>query len=201
MRKFLLFVSLLMTTAALFAETRVLAFSGSTRKDSYNKTLLNEAAAIAKEMGATVTTIDLKDYPMPFYDGDLEAKGMPQIVKKFRTLMVNHDAIIIATPEYNGSLPAVLKNALDWASRSPTGGSSTEAFQGKKFAIMSASPGRGGGGRALAHLKGVIENVGGVVMPTQVTIPNAHNYFSKKDRGENPQLKEEIEELLQNDGT
>lgn len=198
MKKLVLLASLFMTTVALFAaETRVLAFAGSTRKDSYNKALLNDAVEIAKEMGAKVTVIDLKDYPMPFYDGDLEAKGMPKIVQKFRTLMVNHDAIIIATPEYNGSVSAVLKNALDWASRSPNGGSSTEAFQGKRFAIMSASPGRGGGARALAHLQTIIQNVGGVVMSTQVTIPNAHNYFSQKDREENPQLKEEINQLLE----
>lgn len=182
----------------LSAEIKVLAFSGSTRKDSYNQQLVKDAAEMARQMGATVTVVSLKDYPMPFYDADLEAKEkMPKNAKKLRNLMMQSDAIIIASPEYNGSLPAVLKNTLDWASRSEEGGSSLDPFKGKRFAIMSASPGKGGGARALVHLRSILEGVGGVVVSKQVSIPQAHEYFVQKERPENAQLKQEIAELLQ----
>lgn len=197
MKKILLLICMI-TTWTLSAEIKVLAFSGSTRAASYNRQLLNDATQIARQMGATVTVVDLKDYPMPFYDADVEKnQGMPANAKRFRALMMSNDAVIIASPEYNSSMSAVLKNTLDWASRGENGNSSRDAFKGKKFAIMSASPGKGGGSRGLVHLRGVIEDVGGIVVPKQVTIPNAHQYFSQKDRPENPSLKEEIQQLLQ----
>ena len=200
MKKVLLFFCLVATIVLLplSAEMKVLAFAGSTRIDSYNKKLVNEAVEIAQQMGAVVTVIDLKDYPMPFYDADLEAEqGMPKNAKRLRELMISHDAIIIASPEYNRSISGVLKNALDWASRGEDGSSSKEAFKGKKFAIMSASPGKNGGSRGLIHLSCVIEDVGGTVIAKQVTIPRAHHYFSEKQRPKNPLLKEEIQLLLQ----
>jgi NAD(P)H-dependent FMN reductase len=184
-------------SSPLSGDIKVLALSGSTRADSYNKKLLNEAVEMAQKKGAKVTVIDLKDFPMPFYDHDLEkTEGMPKNAKKFRDLMIQNDAIIIASPEYNSSISAVLKNALDWASRSEEGGSSRAAFKGKKFAIMSASPGKSGGKRGLVHLKHVIEDVGGVVVPTQVSISSAHQYFQEKQRAEHLELKQEIDELL-----
>jgi NAD(P)H-dependent FMN reductase len=200
MKKFLMFAFLActITISPLFAEARVLAFAGSTRADSVNKKLIADAAKMAREMGATVTVIDLQDYLMPFYDADLEMKqGMPKNAKRLRELMINNDAIIIASPEYNSSLSALLKNALDWASRSEDGGSSREAFKGKRFAIMAASPGKGGGSRGLVHLRSVIEDVGGTVVSKQVTIPNAYQYFSEKNDTENTMLKEELQQLLQ----
>ena len=184
--------------APLSAEMKVLAFAGSTRADSYNKKLISDAADIARKLGAKVTVIDLKDYPMPFYDGDLETKeGLPKNAKKLRDLMIKSDAIMIASPEYNSSIPAVLKNVLDWTSRGEKGGWSPEAFKDKRFAIMSASPGQGGGKRGLVHLRGIIEAAGGTVIEAQVTIPTAQEYFAEKNRPENPQLKAEIEQLLQ----
>jgi chromate reductase, NAD(P)H dehydrogenase (quinone) len=191
-----------MFTSTLLAEQKVLAFSGSTRADSYNKKLVLQAADIAKQMGATVTVIDLKDYPMPFYDGDLEEKnGLPEKAKQLRDLMKNSDAIIIASPEYNSSVSAVLKNTLDWASRGEKGGYSPDAFQGKKFAIMSASPGQGGGARGLVHLKQIIENVGGKVVSIKVSVKQAHTAFDEKGALINPavknELRDEIQELLQ----
>lgn len=197
MKKLLLFFCFSLVTLPLLAEMRVLAFSGSLRADSYNKKLISEAAAVASQMGAKVTVIDLNDYPMPFYDADIEQKeGMPKNAERFRELMVNSDAIIIASPEYNASISAVLKNALDWASRSKEGGSSREAFKGKLFALMSASPGKSGGGRGLVHLRAIIEDVGGQVIPQQTKIPQAHEYFSKKEKSENFLLQAEIQHLL-----
>lgn len=191
-------IASLLAMTSLAAEIKVLAFSGSTRKDSYNQKLAVEAGEIAKQLGAKVTVINLKDYPMHFYDGDLEMKeGLPKNAKKLRELMIQSDAIIIASPEHNGSMSAVLKNALDWASRGEKGGPSQDAFKGKRFAIMSASPGKGGGARGLVPLKGLIQDLGGVVMSKQVTIPQAHEYYAQKRVIENPLLRTEIEELLQ----
>jgi chromate reductase, NAD(P)H dehydrogenase (quinone) len=198
-KKILLFVCFIIAAMVpLSAQVKVLAFAGSTRADSYNGKLVADAAQNARQMGASVTLINLKDYPMPLYDADLEAKqGMPKNAKRLRELMINNDAIIIASPEYNGSIPAVLKNALDWASRGEGGNASRSAFKGKKFAIMSASPGPGGGCRGLTHLRSVIEAVGGTVIPKQVCVAQADKYFSTKDRPEYPALKEEIQQLLQ----
>jgi|SRR5579862_943129 len=196
MKKMLTLLCLaLMNGMALNAQIKIVAFAGSTRADSYNKKLVNEAAAIAREMGAQVTVIDLKDYPMPLYDADYEAKqGMPESVKRLRALMIQSDALIIASPEYNASIPALLKNTLDWVSRSEQGGSARgDAFKGKKIAIMSASPGKRGGKRALVHLRTIIEDIGGTVIPEEVSIPLAQDYFSNKEKSENLALKEEIQ--------
>ena len=182
----------------LMAEVKVLAFSGSTRKDSYNKKLVEQAAEIARQKGAKVTVIDLKDYPMPFYDGDVETKqGLPSSAKKLRDLMIKSDAVIIASPEYNASISAVLKNTLDWTSRGEKAEYSPDAYQGKKFAIMSASPGGYGGVRALAHLRAIIEGVGGDVIKAQVAVPQAHTAFDAKGNLINVELKKKLEEEIQ----
>ncbi len=176
---------------------QVLAFSGSTREDSYNQKLIDEATEIATSLGAKVTVIYLSDYPIPFYDGDLEAKnGLPPYAKKLRDLMIQSDAIIISTPEYNGSISAVLKNCLDWTSRSETGQPSREAYLEKRFALMSASPGNHGGIKALTHLKAIIQNIGGTVISKQLSLPSAQVYFSNSPRDANPDLQEVVKELL-----
>ncbi len=187
----------LVMSASLSAEINILAFPGSTRENSFNKKLVLEAAHFARQMGANVTLINLKDYPMPFYDGDYEAKqGMPEKAKLFRNLMIQNQIILIASPEYNGSLSAVEKNAIDWASRSEEGSSSRDAFKGKKFILISATPGAGGGARGLAHLKTVIENIGGIVMPQQILVPNADQAFDEQGHLKNLKLKMELQQLI-----
>jgi len=200
MKNTLLVLFLLLTTP-LAAEKKVLAFAGSTGSESYNKKLVTLAAKTATKMGATVTVIDLKDYPIPLYDADLEKnQGMPENVKRLRKLMITNDAVIIASPEYNASVTAVLKNALDWASRSEDAKYSPEAFVGKKFAIMSASPGRTGGAKGLIHLRTIIEAVGGAVVKQQVSIADAANAFDDKgdlkDELSKEELQLEIRDLL-----
>lgn len=185
------------SSAALSAETKVLAFAGSTREDSVNKKLISEAAQIARQMQANVTVVDLKDYPTPFYDEDLEAReGMPIKAKQFRQLMIQSDVIMIASPEYNASLSAVLKNAIDWASRNEDGEGSREAFKGKTFVIMSASPGAGGGARGLIHLRAIIENIGGKVLPQQVAVADAYNAFDEQGHLKDENIKKEIAQLV-----
>jgi chromate reductase len=181
----------------LAAETKVLAIAGSTRADSYNKKLIKEAAEMARQMGATVTVINLSDYPIPIYEGDLEAKqGMPPNAKKLRQLMMGSNAIIIASPEHNASVPAILKNVLDWTSRSEDGKRSRDAYAGKKIAIMSASPGRGGGARALVHLRAIIQDAGGEVIAKQVSIPNANTAFSAQNQLQNAALRQELNQEI-----
>ena len=118
---------------------RIIAFSGSARKGSFNQKLVALAAAGASAAGADVTTITLADYPIPLFDQDLEAdEGMPQAAHNFKQLLVGCDGFLIASPEYNSSFSPLLKNAIDWASRSE---SSDEpplaAFSGKTAAIMA----------------------------------------------------------------
>jgi len=193
--------SFLLLAFPLLAEMKVLVFAGSTRTGSYNQKLAHEAAVVAEKMGAKVTVLDLKDYAMPFYDADLEAaSGMPENAKRFRNAMIDNDAILIASPEYNASIPAVLKNALDWASRAESGGSSRDAFKGKTFGLMSASPGKGGGARGLVHLRAVIEDAGGTVVKKQVVVPKAYEAFDEsgalKSSALQKALQEEVGEVL-----
>ncbi len=185
-------------SVSLAAETKVLALSGSTRSGSYNKKLVEEAADVARKMGATVTVVDLKDFPMPFYDADLEkSKGMPENAKKLRNLMIKSDAIIIASPEYNGSVSGVLKNAIDWSSRSEDGNGSRDAFLGKKFALMSASPSKSGGVQGLEHLQFIVERLGGEVVKKEVVVPEAHIAANGQTALENPQIKQDLQVEVQ----
>ncbi len=157
---------------------RILAFAGSTRRESFNKKLVQIAAAGAKEAGAEVTVIDLKDYPLPLFDQDLEAAdGLPGNALKLKQLFLDHQGLVIASPEYNSSITAVLKNTLDWISRPAPGESSLTAFQGKVASIISASPGALGGLRGLVHLRAILGNIGVIVLPDQIAVPKAHEAF------------------------
>lgn len=195
-------LSLLQPLVFLCGNIKVLGFAGSTREDSFNKKLVQEATEYARKMGAEVTWIDLKDFSMPLFDADEESKrGMPENAKRLRAHMKESDVILISTPEYNASIPAVLKNVLDWASRSEKGGSAkADVFKGKKFVLMSASPGRGGGKRALAHLRTILEDIGATDISAQISIPQAELYFAEKERKENLTLKAEIEQSIQSSG-
>ena len=93
---------------------RILIFAGSTRADSYNRKLARAAVAAVRRAGAETTLADLKDYPMPLYDGDVEtAQGPPENARAFKKLLLEHDGFVIASPEYNGSFPALVKNVID----------------------------------------------------------------------------------------
>lgn len=158
---------------------RLLAFAGSLRKESLNKKALAAAVPMAREAGAEVTHIDLADYRLPVYDGDLEeAEGVPEPARKLKALMKSHDGFLICTPEYNSSIPGMLKNVIDWASRQEEGEESAACFAGKTAALMSASPGALGGIRSLAAVRAILENLGTLVIPDQVAVPKAHAAFN-----------------------
>jgi chromate reductase, NAD(P)H dehydrogenase (quinone) len=121
--------------------TKILAFAGSARKESFNKKLANIAAEGAKNAGAEVTYLDFHDLPLPLYDEDLEAlDGLPDNVLKLKSLMKAHDGFVIACPEYNSSITPLLKNVIDWASRPATDEPPLACFTGKVALLMSASP-------------------------------------------------------------
>lgn len=162
----------------MFQSPRILAFAGSTRKESFNKKLVQIAANGAREAGAEVTVIDLKDYPLPLFDQDLEAAdGLPENVMKLKKLFLDHHGLVIASPEYNSSITAVLKNTIDWISRPAPGESSLAAFQGKVASLVSASPGALGGLRGLVHLRSILGNIGVIVLPDQIAVPKSHEAF------------------------
>ena len=120
--------------------TKVLAFAGSARNESFNKRLVKVAAKGAENAGAEVTFLDLKDYDLPIFNEDLEKEGTPEAVKALKKQLIEHDGFLIASPEYNSSVTALLKNAIDWASRPAEGEPMLAAFQGKVAGLMATSP-------------------------------------------------------------
>src|SRR3954452_14006356 len=157
---------------------RILAFAGSLRRESFNKRLVPIAARAARDAGAEVTLIDLKDFPLPLFDQDLEAgQGMPKNGAKLRKLFEEHEGLLIASPEYNSSVTAVLKNVIDWVSRPAPREPTAAAFRGKVAAMMSASPGALGGLRGLVHLRSILDNIGVIVPPDQIADPRTHEAF------------------------
>ncbi|RCJ26651.1 NADPH-dependent FMN reductase [Nostoc sp. ATCC 43529] len=177
---------------------KILAFAGSTRIDSYNKKLVKIAAASAKAAGAEVTYLDLRDLPLPLYDEDLEAQeGMPANARTLKDLMISHQGFLIASPEYNSSLTAVLKNAIDWASRPYPNESplALTAFAGKVATIMSASPGGLGGLRGLVHLRSILGNIKVLVLPDQIAVSKAYEAFNDDGKLKNSKQQESIEKL------
>ena len=150
---------------------KTLAFAGSLREKSYNKRVLKVAIEGAKNAGAEVTFVDLKDYPMPLYNEDLESRqGFPPIATAFQKLLLEHDGLLIASPEYNASIPAVLKNAIDWASRPNADLKTGDCFCGKVAAAMTASPGGFGGIRCHAHLRGVLSSLLVNTLPSEIAV-------------------------------
>jgi NAD(P)H-dependent FMN reductase len=159
--------------------SKILAFSGSSRKNSYNSQLVKIAAAGASSAGASVTVIDLADFPMPIYEQDLEtAQGLPDNARKFKQLLIEHDGLLIASPEYNSAFSPLLKNVLDWASRTESPDEKPMlAYQGKYCAIMAASPGGLGGMRGLVFLRMLMGNLGVTVLPAQQAVGSVFKAF------------------------
>jgi len=158
---------------------RILAVSGSSRRGSLNQKLLDIAANGARDAGASVTSIRLRDFALPIYYGDLEAdQGIPAEVRRLQAVFAEHDALLIATPEFNGGYTAALKNALDWVSRPQEDGTSGVALlAGKVAAMVSASPGQLGGLRSQFALRTVLDKLGVVVVPEAFTLGLAHQAF------------------------
>jgi chromate reductase len=157
----------------------ILAFAGSLRTGSFNKQLVRIAADVARAEGADVTALDLRDVPMPILDEDLEkAEGLPPGAVRLRELMLAHQGLLISAPEYNSSITAALKNAIDWASRPAPGVPDLVCFKDKVAGLISASPGRLGGLRGLVHVRSILGNIGVLVVPEQHAVATAHEAFN-----------------------
>lgn len=164
---------------------RILAFAGSARRDSLNKKLIRVAAQAVRDAGGEVTLVDLDDYPMPVYHGDLEDReGMPENARKLRELFLAHDGFLISTPENNASTSALLKNTLDWLSRSIGDGKGANSglapYRGKVAALLGATPGPWGTLRGgLPHLRQILSILGVLVIPTQLPLAHADEAFDE----------------------
>jgi NAD(P)H-dependent FMN reductase len=163
---------------------KILALCGSSRRESLNQKLLDVAVLGALDAGARVSKARLLDFSLPIYDGDWEADhGLPEGARALKTLLAEHQALLIATPEHNGGYTALLKNALDWASRpSDNDPSGLEVFAHKLAALVSASPCALGGIRAQIALQVSLNKLGVLVIPNSFALGLAHQAFDAQRR-------------------
>lgn len=179
---------------------KILAFAGSAREGSFNKTLVKIALKGAEEAGAEVTFLDFRDLPLPLFDEDLERReGLPENVLKLKQLMKSHQGFMIACPEYNSSITPLLKNAIDWASRPEPGEPplGLVCFRDKVAVLMSASPGALGGLRGLFHVRSILSSIGVLVLPEQKSISNAYEAFDEAGNLKDQQQQESVKQLGQ----
>jgi chromate reductase, NAD(P)H dehydrogenase (quinone) len=167
----------------------ILIFAGSSRVNSFNRKLAKEAVRLVKEAGARPTYIELQELNLPLYNADLEARGTPRDVLRLKEFMHSHAGWIIASPEYNGSYTALLKNTIDWASSPAKAGAEcsedeatnwkngTKPFAGKVVGLLSASPGMMGGLRSLDHLAPLLRNLQCWLAPQQFALGKAGDAF------------------------
>jgi NAD(P)H-dependent FMN reductase len=161
---------------------KILAFAASLRRDSWNRKLIHAAVEAARAAGGEVTLIDLADYPLPLMDEDLETRdGLPANAQRLKALFKAHDALLIASPEYNSSIPPLLKNTIDWISREWQGESGLVPYQNKVAAILAASPGTFGGMRMLPHLRQILNTLGVLVLPGQFSLSHADKAFDEEN--------------------
>jgi len=168
---------------------RILAFAGSLRKASYNAAALRALQGLAPA-GVTIAIHDLSDIPL--YNEDVEKQGLPASVVTFRQAIAAADALLLATPEYNYSVPGVLKNAIDWASRPPE-----QPFDGKPMAILGASPGFAGTARAQYHLRQMFIYMNAQILNRpEVFISAAHTKFDAQGNLTDEATRKQLQTLL-----
>jgi chromate reductase len=162
-----------MTDAAPALKLKVLVFAASLRKESVNRKLATLAARSARAAGATVDFASMHDFDVPLYDGDLEAShGIPKGAQELQRRLLSNDAFIVSSPEYNGSMPGVIKNLIDWTSRFRP-----QPFDGRHGLLLSASPSLGGGNRGLWVLRMPFEHLGARIYPDMFSLAMAHKAF------------------------
>lgn len=163
--------------------TGILAFAGSVRRESFNRRLLKTPVAAARAAGAEVTVIELADFPLPLFDQDAEASaGLPENARRLKEIFKSHQALLLACPEYNGSVTPLLKNTLDWVSRRDGSESGTLPYKNKLVALVSASDGRWGGSRGIRHVRESLTILGCVVLPEQYNLSAADKAFDADDQ-------------------
>ena len=171
---------------------RILAFSASARRESLNKKLLAVTVQAVRAAGGDVTLIDLTDFALPVYNGDLEDKdGLPANAVKLIELINQHPALLIASPEYNSMITPLLKNTLDWCSRADA-----NPFEGRVAAVISASPGALGGVRSLQMAQQLLLKLGCAIVPGQCFLPNAGKAFDGQGRLVEQRVQKSVEALM-----
>jgi len=169
--------------------TRILCLAGSARRESLNRKLARLAAEAVRGAGGEATLIDLGEYPLPIYHGDLEAgEGVPAQARELAALIRAHDGLIIASPENNASVSSLLKNTIDWLSRIKD----SDVFGGKVAALMAASPGAFGGVRGLYHLRAMLNTLGCEVIATQFLVPRAQQAFDAEGQLVDARSREQL---------
>ncbi|MCH7946686.1 MAG: NAD(P)H-dependent oxidoreductase [candidate division Zixibacteria bacterium] len=177
-------------------KAKIIAFAGSTRKESNNKKLVKIAAEGAKEANAEVIYIDLEDYPLPLFDEDLEKReGLPENGRKLKDLFLEHNGLLISSPEYNSSFSGVFKNTIDWLSRPVEGFPPLECFADKVAVLMAASPGSLGGLRGLVHVRSLLGNIKVTVLPDQIALISAGSAFENETTLKDAKMHDRIKEL------
>ena len=172
---------------------RFLAFSASLREQSLNTRLAALAAACIEARGGIVDVALMQDFDAPSVDGDLEASaGLPPGAQELRRRLEACDAFVIASPEYNASMPGVLKNAIDWTSRARP-----QPFHERHALLLSASPSMVGGNRGLWALRVPFEHLGARVFPDMFSLAQAHAAFDAEGRIANPELQQRFDETIE----
>jgi chromate reductase, NAD(P)H dehydrogenase (quinone) len=177
---------------------RILIIPGSLRTGSHNAKLAAVAAYEFAQAGVEVSRISLADFPLPIYDGDLQAKsGVPKHAVNLKRMMGAHQGVLLVTPEYNASVPPLLKNAIDWISRVQDPHEARgEVFRGRAFAIASASQSRVGGARALGALRLILTACHANVIASQFALAFAHEAYDDMDRLKNQADVDGLKELV-----
>jgi chromate reductase, NAD(P)H dehydrogenase (quinone) len=167
---------------------KILVIPGSLRSGSLNARLAALAAYELVQLGAEVSRISLADFPLPIYDGDLQTKsGVPKNAVNLKRMMSAHHGVLIVTPEYNSSVPALVKNTIDWVSRVQDAQEARgEVFRGRAFAIAAASESRLGGTRSLAALRLILTACQATVIPNQLALSFASSAYDDMERLKHP---------------
>ena len=178
------------------SQIKWVVLSGSLRQGSYNTQLAHLVAHKAKAFDVELTVVNLAEFPLPLFDQDIESQsGAPEAAVKLKQLIVDADVLVFASPEYNGSISGVLKNAIDWVSRAgtlPKG----NPFAGKYVGLVAASTGALGGLRGLNHVRDIMYILGAIVLPNPLAISKAHEAFTSTGQLKNEYFDEKLAELV-----
>ena len=178
---------------------KILVFAGSIRSGAFSGRTADAAQRELALQGADVTRISLADYPLPIMDEDLEAaKGIPENALRLARLFAAQDGVLIASPEYNSSIPPLLKNTIDWVSRvSRDGGKPLRPYSGKVFALCSSSDGHFAGARGLYHLRSVLMNCHADIITPQCSVPNGADAFDENGEFRDEKLTARMRSVCQ----
>lgn len=161
--------------------TKVLVIPGSARKDSVNRKLAAVACKLIAEAGGEAELIDPREHVLPLFDQEIEdASGLPETAKLLKRKFLAADGLVFCAPEYNSSITPLMKNLIDWVSRTESDDEPPlAAYQGKVAGLLSASPGGFGGMRGLVHLRSILGNIGVLVLPKQFALAGAFGKFDE----------------------